>query len=461
MFTDPLNLELTASSEEAVARYANAQRGYLSLSPDLMDELKATLELEPTLPMALCLRAYLLLLGRQRQYVSAARRIAATLAQERPHLLPREAIHVDALDAWLADDEERTLSLWEAILTDYPTDVVALRLSHFGYLYRGRSRELRDSINRVAYAWDPEHPWYGYLLGMQSFGLEETADYERAIGFGEEALERNPVDPWAVHSVAHCLEMQDCWDEGRAWIARHEPNWSNSNLSNHLAWHAALMSIDAGNEEGALSVLDECLERSDADLPPLVVDNVALLQRLELCGLDAGNRWQKIADLCSDRVGDHALVFFDAHYMLAFAGAGREAKAREHLESVEAFADTSQGVTATLARRMGLRLLEGLMDYKLGRVAEAYEKLKSVRYDIVHIGGSHAQRDLFHQIIIDAAVRSGHLNEAVALLSERTLAAPGNVLSQLRFADVLERTGMEQRAAEARERAYELRSVSR
>ena len=100
------------------------------------------------------------------------------------------------------------------------------------------------------------------------------------------------------------------------------------------------------------------------------------------------------------------------------------------------------------------------MDYKLGRIDEAYEKLAPLRYEIAHIGGSHAQCDLFHQIIIDAAIRSGHLNDALALLSERSLASPGNALSQLRFADVLEKSGMKGRASQARKRAAELRGVA-
>lgn len=457
MPTDPLNLELTASSEAAVARYVIAQEGYLTFAPDVADRLKVALELEPTMPMALCLRGYFFVLGRQREYLPAAQRIAATLAEAKSHLLPREAMHVEALSAWVRGEAEQTLARWEAILDAYPTDVVALKLAHFTYLYNGRSREMRDSVNRVEYAWDAEHPWYGYFLGMQSFGLEEMGDYARAERCGEEALERNLVDPWAVHAVAHCLEMQDRWDDGRQWVAKHEQNWDGCNLSNHLAWHGALMSLDAGDERPALGALDECLAREDANLPPHVTDHVGLLQRLELCGVEPGDRWEKIADLCDERLGDHALVFLDAHYMLAYAGAGREAKARELLESLQSFAHSSDGTNALVARRVGIQLVEALMEYKLGRVADAYEKLKPLRYEIAHVGGSQAQRDLFHQITIDAAARSGNLGDALALLSERSLASPGNALSQLRFADVLDRAGMEKRARQTRERAAQLR----
>ncbi|MCZ6867917.1 MAG: tetratricopeptide repeat protein [Gammaproteobacteria bacterium] len=459
MPTDPMNLELTASSDEAAASFAACQEGYFTFATDIMDRLKAALAIDPAMPMALCLRGYLLVLSRRREYLGLAQRVVDTLEKERSLLMGREAQHLDALTAWIRGDTERTLALWEAILNEHPTDTVALRLAHFTYLYNGRSREMRDSVNRVAYAWDPEQPWYGHFLGMQAFGLEEMGDYARAQQLGEEALERNPVEPWGVHAVAHCLEMQDRWDEGRVWIERRKPNWRDSGLSNHLAWHEALMCIDAGDEQGALSVLDEALAREDADMPPHITDSVSLLQRLELCGVEAGERWERIADLCAERDHDHSLVFFDAHYMLAYAGAGRETKAKEFLASLEAFAHASDGATATLARHAGVRVLGALMDYKLGRIEQAYEKLAPLRYEIAHFGGSHAQRDLFHQIIVDAAIRSGHQNDALALLSERTQAAPGNALSQLRLADVLEKSRMTGRANQARERAAELRAV--
>ena len=457
MPADPMNLELTASSDEAAASFADCQVGYFTFATDIMDRLKATLAIEPAMPMALCLRGYLMVLSRRREYLGVARRVVDTLEKQRSLLLPREAQHLDALTAFVRGDTANTLAVLEAIAREHPTDTVALRLAHFTYLYNGRSREMRDSINRVAFAWDAEQPWYGHFIAMQAFGLEEMGDYARAQRLGEEALERTPVEPWAVHAVAHCFEMQDRWAEGHAWIERNRFNWSDSGLSNHLGWHAALMCIDAGDEQGALAVLDEALARDDADMPPHITDSVALLQRLELCGIDPQGRWERVADLCAERDHDHSLVFFDAHYMLAYAGAGREAKAREMLASLDAFARASDGETATLARHSGVRLLEGLMDYKLGRVSEAYVKLAPLRYEIAHVGGSHAQRDLFHQIIIDAAIRSGHLNDALALLSERAEAAPDNALTQLRLADLLDASRMKGRGTHARERAAALR----
>ena len=69
------------------------------------------------------------------------------------------------------------------------------------------------------------------------------------------------------------------------------------------------------------------------------------------------------------------------------------------------------------------------------------------------IGGSMAQRDLFAQILIDAAVRGERLGMARSLLSERVARYPGARRNWTDYARVLSDLGEDDRAANARERA--------
>ena len=60
------------------------------------------------------------------------------------------------------------------------------------------------------------------------------------------ALEIERRDGWAVHAVAHVMEMQGRIDEGARWLAERETDWSPDNgFAFHNWWHLALFHLDA------------------------------------------------------------------------------------------------------------------------------------------------------------------------------------------------------------------------
>ena len=67
------------------------------------------------------------------------------------------------------------------------------------------------------------------------------------------------------------------------------------------------------------------------------------------------------------------------------------------------------------------------------------------------MGASHAQRDIFHQYLIEAAIAAGRLALARSLLSERSLTKPNSPGSWMRYAAVLDQLGESGAAAQARE----------
>jgi len=75
---------------------------------------------------------------------------------------------------------DRACDTWEEILYNYPTDAFVARLLQNGYYFLGDNERMRDSIARVLPQWSSSHPLYGYLLGIYSFGLCETRDFEKA-----------------------------------------------------------------------------------------------------------------------------------------------------------------------------------------------------------------------------------------------------------------------------------------
>jgi hypothetical protein len=64
--------------------------------------------------------------------------------------------------------------------------------------------------------------------------------------------------------------------------------------------------------------------------------------------------------------------------------------------------------------------------HRRGAYGETVDELLPVRHRTRRIGASHAQRDLFDQLLIDSAVRGRRFAEARELLTERLVRRPNN-----------------------------------
>jgi len=67
--------------------------------------------------------------------------------------------------------------------------------------------------------------------------------------------------------------------------------------------------------------------------------------------------------------------------------------------------------------------MEGLHAFARGEYGAAVARIEPVEARIVEVGGSHAQREVFHDTLLAAALR-GALPRAVALLERRLAKRP-------------------------------------
>jgi tetratricopeptide (TPR) repeat protein len=418
---------VTAASQAAADALDAATDAYLGFRRDAGDKLKAVFAADPDMAMAHVVRGYFLNLMGNRALVARAEKSAAEAEARSDGLTDREKLHVAALQAWNAGELRRAAVLWEEILLEHPRDMFALRLAHFAHFYLGEIANHRDSIARVMGDWSADVPGYQYVLGMRAFGLEEAGEYAEAERYGRMAVEIDPSDTWSIHAVAHVLEMSGRPEEGIAWIDRNAEKWDGlvHNFANHVWWHQALFHLQLDDTASALDLYDRRFMAEPSDDYLDQSNASSILARLEFRGVDVGNRWAQLAELAASRVEDTVLPFADAHYMLALAGREPE-KAEALLDSMSAYADAYDNTMADIYRRVGLPLAEAIEAYGRGAFAEAVDLLLPVRYHLVEIGGSHAQRDVFHRLLIEAARRAGQGKLTRALLLERAAKMPHN-----------------------------------
>jgi tetratricopeptide (TPR) repeat protein len=425
MAKDQQGLEVTGTTASATALDL-AIADYYSWKGDPVGILQAAAAEDAAFSLGHAATAALLLLGGFRGDHPA---VVAALAAARAvtgRATSREKRHLDAACAWADGAIIRATDIWEDILLDHPTDALALRFAHDTYFYLGHSMSIRDSIARVLPAWEPGRPHYGHILGQYAFGLEEAGELRRAEEIGLQAIAINPEDGWAVHAVAHVLETESRQKEGIDFLRQSQPNWSKAQaLSVHNGWHLALYLIEEGQFASVLADYDKHVApklRLDSLLD--LVDAAALLWRLELAGANVGERWGPVAEQWLTHVDDHVLVFNDLHIALAVSRADDPGSIERLLTSMDAYVADGSGDNREFTRDVGRSLIDAVIAFATGDYRRTIELILPIRYKVIRIGGSHAQRDLVTQTLIVAAQRAGDWQLAQALLGERLAVRP-------------------------------------
>jgi hypothetical protein len=404
----------TAASLDLLETALHEMRCYVD---DPVSTVQRALDASPEMPMAHVLHAYLHLLGTEPEGRAVARdshRAAQALPAD-----GRERAHIEAVGL-MADGRWRAAGrVLEDLSIEYPRDALALQAGHLADFYVGDSRMLHDRIARALPHWSASMPGYHAVLSMQAFGLEETGRYARAEKMGRQAVELQPRDGWGQHAVAHVLEMQDRRREGIGWMRSNAAAWSEGSFfAVHNWWHTALFHLGLDEVDEVLALFDGPVAGGQSVLALDLIDASALLWRLQLRGVDVGTRWEPVADRWAPmaRAGNYA--FNDMHAMMAFAMAGRSADAHAVLEAQAAAAEADDD-NADFMLEVGHAATRAVKAYADGDFAATVQLLRPIRNKAHRFGGSHAQRDLLDQTLIDAARRDGQVALAQALLAER------------------------------------------
>ncbi|XP_075066433.1 tetratricopeptide repeat protein 38 [Mixophyes fleayi] len=363
-------------------------------------------------------------------------KIMSDLSKTQP-LTERELLHVAAVETFAKGNLPKASVLWDQILQNHPLDLLALKFAHDTYFYLGQQTQLRDSVARVLPHWTPSRPLSSYVKGMYSFGLLETNFYDEALRVASEALAVNQTDAWSVHTIAHVHEMKADIEAGLSFLQKTENNWKGSDmLACHVYWHWALYYIEKGDFEAALTLYDNhiapCCFTSGSLLD--IVDNSSLLHRLQMEGVDVGDRWGKFVQVTKKHTSDHMLIFNDLHFLMSSLGSKDREMTTQLLESLQELSKSpGENHQHSLIDPLGLPLCQALVEFDGGNYDKVVELMFPIRYQIATIGGSHAQRDLFNQVLIHSAINSNTKscqNLARCLLSERDVLRPNSPLTE-------------------------------
>ncbi len=422
MSQDCFGQTTTLETDAARRAWDQTQLAFLAHGADTPTHLMATLTAEPEFALGHATKGlFYLLLGRRELYATAAEALstAKTLASQ-GQISWRERKFIDALEAYMSNMPTLSVQHLEEVLQNHPDDPLAMKLGHAIRFVLGDSAGMRQSIERVLPAYGFDHAAKGYLLGCHSFALEETGEYSKAEIAGRQALWIAPDDAWGLHAVAHVYDMTCDAAGGLNWLAGREHAWSHcNNFRYHVWWHKALMHLDLGQIDVVMDLYDQKIRADHTDDYRDISNATSLLSRLELESVDVGNRWEELAEISAHRTEDGCLIFADLHYLLALIGGDKDTAIASMMARMNADAANRTNDVADRMADPGLAAATGLHAFGEGDYDEAFAHLAAARATMPRAGGSHAQRDVFERLTIDAGLRAGRLDDAERILDDR------------------------------------------
>jgi tetratricopeptide (TPR) repeat protein len=413
MHQDERGYTMTTSSADAAAALDTAIHNFLHWKAAIVPNLKVAVEADGEFGLAHAVTGLILHGARNagfRPKIEAA--LSSARAME-DGMTQRERLYVRALEASAKGRIAEAVTVYETILAEHPTDLFAQRLSQMELFWIGEMRWSAEISERVAGHWHPEVSSYGVHLSCRAFDLEETYHFEDAERLGRQAVAIDPSDVWGTHAVAHVLIMQARHDEGIAWLDGLKENWADANqMLFHLWWHRCLFHLERGEHDQVLAIYDSGVRNPEHPLykamPDLYIDmqnGASMLGRLELRGVDVGERWGELAELTTARLEDHTSPFTSAHFAMILAAAGRFQEAEQLIGSMREFATGSDGTLAPRYAQAVIPASEAAVAHRRGEHQQVLDLLMPARHMLWQMGGSHAQRDLFYLLLADSATR--------------------------------------------------------
>lgn len=356
-----------------------------------------------------------------RAQLPKARESAASARSHTTGISRREQRLVGAVGLWTDGKGPLAMPLVKEHLAEFPRDMFMLRLGQRLYMLGCNGAGVPDfpeQLFALAKSVEQENSDDWAFLGLSAFAHHETGRVDEALPLAERSLQLRPTNAVAAHSVAHVFFEKGAHGEGADFLGGWLPGFDKRAAYHvHLSWHQALFALAMGRYQQALDLYQ-------ADIRPAVVqknvtalnDSASLLWRLQVYADTAPPfPWQEVRDQGAPAAERPGPAFRDAHAALAFAGAGDEAMLGRLIDRLRTAANGGD----QLAAEVTLPLVEGIGAFARGEYAAAVGFLELVFPRLTRIGGSHAQREVFEDTLLEGYLRAERLDKAEEMLRTR------------------------------------------
>lgn len=417
---DRFGLTLSTPSAAAAESYRNFVDAMLASSDGVEAHLAAAQAVDEGFALVRIGDAYTRFAGGD---LSGARERAAEAVKLGAGTSRREQHQIATLAAFINGDNSRSTQLVKEHVEEFPLDALMVFVAQFRLSFSGRrtwKQEISTLTEKVAPHYDPEE-WS--MLGLRAFRAEEERDLDAARALAERSLDQYSENARAAHVLAHTYFERAEHEAGygflERWLASHHPSRV---FGGHLWWHIALHELGASDREGACRTLQTGIAGAGR-VPFRIPDVASLLWRMDLYGLNADPAdWQAASDFAAEVVTAPRFAFVDAHVVMAHAGAHQTERFTLFMTQLESQAAAGNSLVSDVV----LPLAQGVGAFADGDSAAAVRHLGPLvaSGDLVRLGGSNAQREVFEDTFIAALVETDDRVTALALLDQRLARRP-------------------------------------
>lgn len=416
--TDDYGMTLSTNSEKAAEQLRQGLHLLLSQNSGPEERFKEAVEQDEGFALA---HGYLAYWCMQRARPADAREIAKRAISLAKDVTRRERQQIEAVCLWINGQGARSIGLIKEHLAEFPRDALLVRLAHRLYmlgcsgagvpnfppeylaLLRGMESHCRDD-------------WA--FLAEYAFAHHETGQLEESLRLAERSLELNPTNAVGCHSATHVYFERGEAETGEEFLGDWLYGFDAPATSYvHLSWHLALFELALGKYQGALDRYEKYIRPSVvAKSLSTLNDSASLMWRLQIYGGEAPPKpWEEVLQLAAPAAERSGVAFRDAHAALAFCASGDQKSYDKMISRLHADAEKGN----LLAKEMVLPLAQGINAFAQGNYAESTHLLEPVIRQLTRIGGSHAQREVFEDTLLEAYLRAEQFDQAREMLDTR------------------------------------------
>ena len=333
----------------------------------------------------------------------------------------RERRHVEAISLFVNGKGPQSLALIREHLDESPRDALMMRLASRLFLLGCSASGVANFPQELLALLKGVESHYGddwAFLGQFSFAHHESGLLEDARRLGERSLQLRPTNANASLSVAHVFfETGDATggtDFLADWLTTYDPR---APFHVHLSWHLALFELAICRYDRVLDLYETDIRLSvQAKSPLSLADSASLMWRVQMYGgVALPVPWEEVREQAAPAAKAPGPAFRDAHAALAFAAAGDEASFGRMVDGLEDLASKGNALT----REVTLPVVRGIGAFANGAYDEAVDQIEPAFAQLARMGGSHAQREVFEDTLLEAYLRAGHFDRAETLLRTR------------------------------------------